>query len=326
VTIKERMRPAVKTLTAAKNWLLRPFFKVEHGLRKVNYRRVAITLSAITFVVIVVVMSLNVFYEDTSFLQRSDKALGPKGQTTASSVQEGTKMDSLAAKLLIEISDPTTGAGTRKVVQSGRSSPVNYKAQQVILRSDGSGEPGLPVGSNFIGKTLIPIDSREPNQLVKVILPYGAKGKVVIQKNTVLIGTASYPGRGEKFFIRFTKGVSPEGKEFEIEAQALSTEDYSNGVVGDYHGTADARIATTMGLTMLSGATDVLTEKEAVGGPFAGAVVAKPTLKNAFYHGVSQVAQSEATRQLDKIGEAQDYVMLPAGSDLIVSLTKEFQK
>ena len=106
--------------------------------------------------------------------------------------------------------------------------------------------------------------------------------------------------------------------EFEINAQALNPQDYSTGIFGDYHGTATVRIATTLGLSMVSGMTEVLTEKQALGE--SGAVTPKATMKNAFYHGVSKVSEMEANRQAGELSNEKAYVTVDAGSDLIVSL------
>ena len=209
----------------------------------------------------------------------------------------------------------------------GGRSQVNLKAVQVIVRQgDPDPDKTLPLGSNFIGKLLNTIDTRDPDLTVKVSLPYGARGKAQgnIPPNSILMGKATYPGKGEKIFIQFNKGVDHDGREFDIDAQALSSKDYSTGVVGDFHGTTDVRVATTLGLTMVGGVTDVLTEKEAVGNSLLDSVNPKPTMKNALLHGVSQVAQSESQRQAEKLNENQDYVTVPEGSDVIVSLTKAF--
>ena len=71
---------------------------------------------------------------------------------------------------------------------------IKYRAPQVIERKD-SFASKLPLGTNLIGKLLTSIDTRESEQLYKVLLPYGGKGKhgEGIPKNTVLFGTVTYP-------------------------------------------------------------------------------------------------------------------------------------
>ncbi|MGE3263357.1 MAG: TrbI/VirB10 family protein [Bacteriovoracia bacterium] len=206
---------------------------------------------------------------------------------------------------------------------------INYRAKQVLV-SEGAFDSArtIPMGTNLIGKTLTTIDTRDANQLVKVLLPYGGRfsGGGEIPKNSIVFGQVSYGGKGKKVFIKFSKGILPSGEEFPIEAQALSSGDYSPGVSGRFHGNADLRIASTLGLTMVAGMSDVLTEKESLGGSAlqSGSVTPKATMKNAIMHGVSQVAQSEAQRQAEEIGNEQEYVTVDAGTDLIVSLLRAF--
>ena len=327
--IRRHMEAALESLKNCwarfKPWLTDKFLKTEQGQKKLNFETVGPTVITIALVGTGAVFSSKLLGTDTSFLQKSDKSLLVKNKALVAAVQAGVKVDPSLARLFISVPDPTTDVNNAKIrTHNLKAEQVNYKAQQVIVRVDAI--DGLPAGSNFIGKTLTSIDSRQLDQLVKVILPYGGKGKgeSYIQQNSVLMGIATYPSKGEKIFIKFTKGISSDGKEFELEAQALNPKDYSAGVVAEYFGQTDMRIAKSLGLTMLSGATDVLTERESIGGPMAGEVVARPTLGNALYHGVSQVAQVEANRQAEKIGDEQGYVILPSGGDLIINLTKAF--
>jgi hypothetical protein len=119
--------------------------------------------------------------------------------------------------------------------------------------------------------------------------------------------------------MTFSKGVFPDGSEFQIQAQALSTKDYSPGLVGDFHGQSGARVAAALGLSLVSGASAALTEREQIGA--LGQTQVKPTMKNALYGGLSQTAQAESQRQAQKLSERQEYVTLDAGKGLIINLT-----
>jgi hypothetical protein len=261
---------------------------------------------------------------DTSTLAKSHKPLNigdtppPQGAQAASG-KVGKMLSSSEAK----------GTGGRPRESRGRGVKVNFKAQQVLV-SEGAFDPArtMPMGTNLIGKTLTTIDTRQADQLVKVLLPYGGRAKSGgnLPKNSILFGQVTYGGKGEKVFIKFSKGVLPSGEEFQVEAQVLSPGDYSPGLAGRFHGNADMRVASTLGLTMVSAASNVLTEREALGGGglLPGAVTPKATMKNALLQGVSQTAQDEATRQSEAIGQEQEYITVDAGTDLIVSLTKAY--
>ncbi|MBS1983279.1 MAG: TrbI/VirB10 family protein [Bdellovibrionales bacterium] len=170
------------------------------------------------------------------------------------------------------------------------------------------------------------IDTRETGQFVKVILLYGASfdGERRIERNSTIFGTASYSGKGSKVYMKFHRLLFPSGQEFKIEAQALNAVDYSPGLIGEYHGTAGGRIGAAVGLTMLAGISDVMVERE-MPGQNALMPTPKSTLKNAFYNGVAKSAEQEARRQADSIGEADDFVTVEAGDDVIVSLTETFK-
>lgn len=203
---------------------------------------------------------------------------------------------------------------------------IQYKAPQVIERKGtDSFTSNLPIGSNLIGKLLTAVDTRESEQLYKVLLPYGGKGKhgEGIPKNSILFGTINYPNKGRKVFMQFSKALLPDGKEVELKAQALSAKDYSPGLVGKLHSGAVARVASTLGLTMVSAFTDTLTEKQVLSAE--GAVTPKATAKNALYQGISKASEVEAQRQAAELGNVQEYVTIPAGQELIVNLLTTYR-
>lgn len=265
---------------------------------------------------------------DTSFFGRTDRPLGQgKDGTTTTGSTPPAKTGRLGR--MFQLSESKGVGGSKGSAARTGSSKVNYKAQQVFV-SDGGFDPSrtMPMGTNLIGKTLTTIDTRESSQLVKVLLPYGGRASAggELPKATILFGQIANNGKGKKVFVKFNKGVLPSGEEIQIEGQALNPEDYSPGFIGQFHGNADMHIASTLGLTMVAGVTDVLTEKESIGGGglLPGSVTPKATMKNAMLHGASQVAQSEANRQAESIGHEEEYVTVDAGSDVIVSLTKAY--
>lgn len=202
---------------------------------------------------------------------------------------------------------------------------IQYRAKQVISRDDSGKKSQMPTGANFIGKLLTAVDSRDLNSLIKVLLPYGMKfkGEEFLEKDSILIGKASYSGKGDRFFLTFDRAILPSGDEKTISGYALDTSDYSNGVVGEYHSESGVRIASTLGLTLVSGMADVLTEKTISGGGFGSTsvVTTNSTIKNAGIHGISKVTEMEASRQGEALAQTPPYVTLEAGKDLIITLT-----
>lgn len=304
---------------------VRNFFLVKDGGKDV-LRKTRVLLCAAA--VILVGVCVTLFFggqDDTSFFGKTDKPLSAENDQTPATVPT---TDNKVGSLFKNSENRGTGE-TRKRSSGGAGIQVNYRAKQVLV-SEGAFDPArtIPMGTNLIGKTLTTIDTRQGDQLVKVLLPYGGRfqGGGEIPKHSIIFGQVSYGGKGKKVFVKFSKGIFPSGEEFPLEAQAMSSGDYSPGISGRFHGNADMRIASTLGLTMVAGMSDVLTEKESLGGSAlqSGAVTPKATMKNALYHGVSEVAKSEAGRQAEAIGDEEEYVTVDAGTDLIVSLTRAY--
>ncbi len=225
----------------------------------------------------------------------------------------------------------------RKSSGSGNQTRVNrqthlvYSGKQVMERSGGDGlfSP-LPSGTNFIGKLSTGIDTREQNQIVRVNLPYDVRHASggYIPRNSLLLGNATCSADNDKIFIRFNRIIFPDGKEYHVDAQALNSGDYSPGLVGNHHSNTDLRVASSLGLTMISSATDVLTHRSAMGGmnPYAMGGMNQPdaTMKNAMLQGASQVTKQEAQRQAGDMQNSAEYVTLFPEADLIVSLLSPF--
>ena len=145
-----------------------------------------------------------------------------------------------------------------------------------------------------------------------------------IPKDAILFGNITYPGKGKKVFLRFSQALLPDGEEVKLNAQALSSKDYSPGLNGDFHSKITERVASTLGLSMLSVMTDTLTERQITG---AGETIVsnpKATAKNALYQGVSKVAEMEAQRQAAALNSDPEYVTISAGKEMIVYLLETY--
>ena len=213
----------------------------------------------------------------------------------------------------------------RRVRQRGkRERPIRYSARQVLSRHESIGV-GLPVGTRFAGVLVTGIDTRFPGQMIRAVLPEGAhwKGERRLDKDTSLLGTFHHSGVNDRVFLRFTRGVTPEGQEFAIAAQALDAGDSSPGVAGVFHGNADGRIASTLGLSMATGAADALTRVDHHGA-YSEATV-RSTLRDALLHGATRAGEAEVKRRMDKIARSPEYVTVAAGTKLTVMLTESWR-
>lgn len=297
------------------------FITQDGGKRVVRTRRVLGAFAASTLLGIALTLCINPPL-DTSYLGRTDRTMAPSEKPA----RKDEPSESETVGKMLKNSESKDAGKPQTPASSGIK--LNYKAQQVLVREGADPARTMPTGTNLIGTTLNAIDTRDASQFVKVLLPYGGSSKNggELPKNSVLQGEFSYGGKGNKVFVKLNKGVLPSGKEIKVDAQVLDPNNYSPGLEGRYHGNADMRIASSLGLTLVAGISDVLTEKESLGGGglLPGGITPKSNLKNAVYHGVSQVAETEATRQAEALGQEQAYVTVDAGSDLIVSLTNAF--
>ncbi|MCB9085772.1 MAG: TrbI/VirB10 family protein [Bdellovibrionaceae bacterium] len=301
-----------------KSYLARFFFKEEGGKKIIHQKHAALTgglVFGLGLAGSILPSLLNP--TDTSEIQHSSKPIAASQSTESKSVESSTNMTVGGIQAEGNRSD-----SNRHRQQQRPPKTIRYKAKQVFVRGQGTGEvSSIPTGASFVGKTLTKIDTRTPHA-VKVILPYGGSSKgggSHIAKNTVLLGKVSYPGQGDRVYLKFDRGVLPSGEEFSLEAQALSSKDYSPGIIGEFHGNTGSRIAAVLGLSMVSGMSEVLVEKEALGQGYTA--TPKATLKNGFFNGAAKVADMESQRQAERLAATPEYVTVEAGSDVIVSLT-----
>ena len=296
----------------------------EGGKRTIKKRNTKITLTGwFTFITLIQFLK----FSDNSDLSKSYKPFCPgffwrdkKKLTDSSSVE---------INLLTESQANAKSKGTASVPLM-RPSEVVYSGKQVFERSGAEGLlTPLPSGTNFIGKLLSSINTNEQGQVIKASLPYGARHPRggSLPKGTILHGLASLDGESDKVFIRFHKIIFPDGKEFRIDAQALNSADYSPGLLGVRHSNTDLKMASSIGLTMVSTASDVLTRRSgigSIGGITMGPDSPDATMKNAILQGVSQASRQEAQKQAQDLGNVPDYVTIPSGSDLIINLLSPF--
>lgn len=299
-------------------------FERDGSQRIVNRKSLMIIgLVLLSFIVsIAVTRNLN---KDTSHLGSGEVKKDDQRGQSANNANEARSMKN--AYYAASLGDVLDDSGKN---HSNTKSPVleiNYRANQVIER-DNLEVLGdiLPTGTKFIGKMLSSVDTRDTNVITEVLLPYGAsfKGEKIIPDDSTIMGAVQYSGKNEKFFINFTHVVFPDGSEYPILAQALSSKDYSVGLIGEFHGHVGARVASTLALTAISTAADIMTKKVPVG--FQGTAIAEASVENALYGAASKTAEFEARRQAKDLTSEKDYITFESGNDLIISLTKSFRR
>lgn len=300
------------------------FSKLKSGFTFKEGGKVRIRFEHLVKVISVTAAPLLIVYffrngENSSYIGHSPSSLinekSLKGQSNGSSGGHGNMSFGRGS-----VVNQTKISGSHKGV---RAEPIKLSAKQIVVREDGSLGNGFHIGSNLIGELQSTIDTRDSNQLVRVLLPFGAQskdGSQEIPKGTLLMGQVSYPGKGEKIFINFSQAIFPEGKPIKMAGQALDPKDYSTGLTGAIQSQAAGRSLSLLGLSMVSAMGDVLTEKEALGQGYN--VTPKANMKNAVMAGVSKTAEIEANRFQEQT-QTPDFVRVEAGTVVIISLTNQ---
>jgi hypothetical protein len=296
------------------------FFIHEGGKKVLNTKSLKYLFSTILGCIILVQTFMT---QDDSALSKSHKAFEnddkASGNLATDHGESIVKAHNVEAQM----------QGQPSKSHSVRPVKLTYSGRQVFERQESLGllSP-IPSGTNFIGKLVTGIDTRQDNQTLKVILPYGgshpAGGK--IPRDSILLGSASYSG-GDRVYLRFNRIVFPNGAEYRIDAQGLSSGDYTPGLIGIHHSETDLRVAGAIGLTLISAGADVMTQRTTLGGNPYGMAVAQPdaTFKNAGLQGVSQVTKQEAERVGSKMQAKEEYLTVMTGGDLIISLLTPFK-
>lgn len=300
---------------------LKSYYFIEEGGKSViNSKRIKYTFSIFIGLTIIFQIFMP---QDDSILGKSYKPFDSAEKATAK-----TKVDN-GEKIIDAHTSEASAQGQVPIRHRVKPMKLTYNGRQVFDRTETQGMLSpIPSGTNFIGKLITGIDTRQDNQSIKVILPYGGShpsgGK--IPRDSVLLGSASYSG-GDRVYIRFNRIIFPTGAEYRVDAQGLSSNDYTPGLIGLHHSETDLRVAGSLGLTMISAATDVMTQRTMNAGSVYGMGMNQPnpTLSNAALQGVSQVTKHEAERVGNKMQEKEDYLTVMTGGDLIISLLTPFK-
>lgn len=296
------------------------FIEQSGGKKTVSIARVGVAASLFVMISAVAAAWLSPGEDFTFYTQSSTPLKGDGVDSQASSIPQAGVMAGFFAN------------GQKKMASEKRAEAernkhrvaIKYFAPQVI----GVGRKGpkaIQMGSKLVGFLMSPIDTRA-QALVRVVLPQGGEASgIEIEKGSILIGRFSYSGSDDKVLISFSRLNTPDGDMKQIAAQALDAADYNVGIRGEAYTGNGIKIASRVGLTMLSGMADVLTEKESLGFSMNG-VQAKPTMKNALLQGTSRAAQDEVNRTASDISSVEPYVLIPEGKEMIIELTEDFRK
>ncbi len=326
-TISVRAERSLSREAAIKAWdyvkdrctYAKAYFQEQSGGKTiVPLKKIAVPAVAAVFLTALVLAWIGPKDDHTFYRIKS----GPQGSTAQDSSSRPAVSSQMAT--LFGNGQRQKEADSKKAAEEKKKKvSIRYYASQV-LGTGSKGPKAIKSGSKLIGVLLSPIDTRAPS-LVRVQIPTGGEsGGVVIEPNSTLVGQFSYSGNDDKVYLTFARIDSPDGDSKQIHAQALNASDYTPGVPGDHFTGGGVKIAASMGLTMFSGMTDTLTDRESIGNNMFNGVQARPSMKNALLQGVSQASQQQASRTASSIDQEKDYVVIPQGKEMIIELSEDF--
>ena len=214
-----------------------------------------------------------------------------------------------------------TDLAAKKAIEKKTVVKIKYYAPQIV--GDDDEKPIIRSGAKLIARLLTAIDTRT-SSLVRAEVAHDSEAHgVEIERGSILVGHHSYTGSGDRVTLSFSRIDFPGGKSKSISAQALDARDFMAGVIGDQVSDGGVKVASSLGLTMFSGMTDTLTDRESLGNSYYG-VQAKPSMKNALLQGLSHASQDQASRTASSIGAERDYVVVPEGKEMIIELNEDF--
>jgi Bacterial conjugation TrbI-like protein len=212
----------------------------------------------------------------------------------------------------------------KEAEQKRKRIAIKYWAPQIV-GDDENAQNVMRSGSKLIGFLKNPIDTRAQT-LVRVLIPHGGEsGGIEIEPGSILVGNYSYSGDGDRIYLTFSRIDPPDrGQPKKISAAALDAGNFSPGIQGEEFTNSGGKVATSIGLNMLSGMTDTLTDRESLGNSFNG-VQAKPSMKNALLQGMSKASQDQASRVGSSIEQERNYVIVPEGKEMIIELQEDYK-
>lgn len=155
------------------------------------------------------------------------------------------------------------------------------------------------------------------NGLIKVKLQedVNVAGENFLSAGTVLIGQGS--STDERLFVRFTRAVMEDGAVSAVEGEIADAKDKSIGLKGSFWSRHGGRIAAGAGLNFIAGASQALQDTHGE----QGAVVAKPTLRNAVLNGTARAALEESNEIASKYKNSPPAIEIRAGTEVAVIFT-----
>ncbi|OQW49800.1 MAG: hypothetical protein A4S09_03325 [Proteobacteria bacterium SG_bin7] len=139
-----------------------------------------------------------------------------------------------------------------------------------------------------------------------------AAGELLLSAGTIVIGQGA--SGEDRLFIKFNKAVFEDGSISQLQAEAADTSDKIMGLKGSKIASHATKMAASAGLNFLAGASAALEDTQGE----QGAVVTKPTMRNAILHGTAKAAVEEANNIASQYKNAPTILAVKVGTEILV--------
>lgn len=235
--------------------------------------------------------------------------LDPKSANSDSSDSNISAPSSVAANSvdIASIKDapvPPPSKSTRR----GGGTPIKYSGPQLVARPRDLGK--IPPGS-MVKAALASGASNGPVR-AELSEPLMINGATVIESGAVLVGQGN--STEERLIVTFNQVVFRDGTFGSINAQACDASDKIAGLKGSKIGNKALNIAGSVGLGFVAGMSEGLQETRGEG----GAVVKKPTVKNALLNATSTTALEQSRNLMSELKDRKPIIEVPDGTPICV--------
>jgi hypothetical protein len=196
--------------------------------------------------------------------------------------------------------------------RSQKSAAIHYEGPALIVRPR---DIQIPPGTMVKAR----LTSGGGNARVKAVLLESviAQGETLIEQGSTFLGQGS--STEDRLTIQFTKLINRDGSVNPIHAEADDLSDKSAGLKGSVVSSRGGKLAASIGLNFISGATEALQDSE---GQF-GATIHPPNVKDAALQGTAQASLEQSREMMDEMKNTKIEVRVPDGTDFYLLFTDE---
>lgn len=211
--------------------------------------------------------------------------------------------------------DPTTGSYSRgEDAKQFDNKKVGRSAKNIKLSGPSliSRPKNIKIPPGTIARAILVTGAS--NGLIKAEL----KDDVKVNGETQIDAGSTIMGRGssteDRLFVSFTKVVHKDSDISAIEAEAADSSDKTLGLKGSKVAAHLVRVGANIGLKFLAGASEALQDTQGQ----QGAVITKPTLRNAILHGTAQAALEESNDIASQYKNSPPVIEVPQGTEIYI--------